>query len=63
MSEPYRVQSIVQTPLLRLTTDEILYNLKFFLISRLKSAGVVENITAMFGEGIFVLYVMLATLH
>jgi|SRR6266850_1480106 len=60
---PYCVQSIVQFPLPRLTTDKILHNLQLSFLSGLKTTGVVENISAMTREREFELDVMLPTLY
>jgi hypothetical protein len=40
-----------------------LHNLQLAVIASLKPAGIVENITVMFGEDNFVLNVMLAALY
>jgi hypothetical protein len=61
-NQPYRVQFIVQWPLLRIT-DEILNNLQLFHPACFKSAGVVENISFITREDEFVLDVVLATLY
>ena len=57
------MQSIRQSLLLRLTTDEILDDLHLILTATLKSAGIVENITLMFRENEFVLDAMHAALQ
>ena len=62
-NKPYRVQSILQSPLPRLTIDKILHDLQFIFTASLHSAGVVENITVMTRENEFVLDFMLATLY
>jgi hypothetical protein len=54
-SQPYRVQSILQSPLLRLTTDKISHNFHLFFTTILKSGGVMENITFVCFEDNFVL--------
>ena len=46
-NKPYRMQSILQSPLPRLTIDKILHDLQFIFTASLHSAGVVENITVM----------------
>jgi hypothetical protein len=61
--EPYRVQSILQSPLSRPTKDEILYNHELLFIPALKSAWVVENVTVVAWKDEFVLDVMFATLR
>jgi len=62
-NKPYRMQSIRQSLLLRLTTDEILDDLHLILTATLKSAGIVENITLMWRESEFVLDAMHAALQ
>ncbi len=57
------MQSIHQSLLLRLTTDEILDDLHLILTATLKSAGIMENITLMCRENEFVLNVMHAVLQ
>ncbi len=52
------MQSILESALLRLTTDEILDNLQLILTATLKSTGIVENITLMCRENEFVLDAM-----
>ena len=59
---PYRVQSILQSPLLRLATDKFLNDLQLVLSAGLESAGVVEYITVVVCENDFVVDVMHATL-
>jgi hypothetical protein len=61
--KPYSVQSIVQSPLLRLTTDKLLDNLQLVFIACLESTGIVENITGLICESQFVVDLMLSTLH
>jgi hypothetical protein len=62
-NKPYRMQSIRQSLLLRLTTDEILDDLQLILTATLKSAGIVKNITLMRRENEFVLDAMRAALQ
>ena len=62
-NKPYRMQSILQSVLPRLTTDEILDSLHLILTATLKSAGIVKNITLMVRENEFVLDVMHAALQ
>jgi hypothetical protein len=62
-NKPYRMQSILQSVLPRLKTDEILDSLQLILTATLKSAGIVKNITLMVRENEFVLDVMYATLQ
>ena len=57
------MQSILQSLLPRLTTDEILDSLHLILTATLKSAGIVKNITLMVRENEFVLDVMHAALQ
>jgi hypothetical protein len=59
---PYRVQSITQSPLTRLTTDKTSHNLQLSFISSFESARVVENISAMTWKRELVFDVMLPTL-
>ena len=61
-NKPYRMQSIRQSVLPRLTTDEILDDLHLILTATLKSAGIVKNITLMFRENELVLDAMHAAL-
>jgi hypothetical protein len=42
--------------------NEVLHNLQFLVVSRLKSAGIMKNITVMIGENQLVLNAVLATL-
>jgi len=57
------VQSIFQSPLLRLVFDKFLYGLQLVFTARLKSTGVVENIAIVVREDEFVVDVVLATLQ
>ena len=57
------MQSIRQSLLPRLTTDEILDNVHLILTATLKSTGIVENITLMCRENEFVLDAMHAALQ
>ena len=57
------MQSILQSLLPRLTTDEILDSFQLILTATLKSAGIVENITLMCRENEFVLDAMHAALQ
>jgi len=57
------MQSIRQSLLLRLTTDEILDDVQLILTATLKSAGIVKNITLMCRESEFVLDTMHAALQ
>jgi hypothetical protein len=61
-NKPYRMQSIRQSLLPRLTTDEILDDLQLILTATLKSTGIVKNITLMFRENELVLDCMHAAL-
>jgi hypothetical protein len=61
--KPYRVQSLLQTPLLRLSTDKLLHGLQLAFAASLEATRVMENITFMAWKDYFVLDVMLATLH
>jgi hypothetical protein len=61
--KPYRMQSILESPLLGLTIDEILHNPQFVVRARFKSPGVVENISIVICKDEFVLDVMHAALH
>ncbi len=63
MNKPDCMQSILQSLLPRLTTDEILDDLHLVLTATLKSAGIVENITLMCRENEFVLDAMHAALQ
>jgi len=56
------MQPILQSFLLRLARDKFLDSLQLILTARLKSAGVVENISLMVGEDEFILNVVAATL-
>ena|SRR6266850_347847 len=62
-NKPYRVQSILQSFLLRLAMDKILHNLQLGSHASLESARVVENITGVICEDEFVFDVVLATLQ
>jgi hypothetical protein len=62
-NKPYRMQAILQSALLRLTTDEILDDLQLILTATLKSAGIVKDITLMCRENEFVLDAMHAALQ
>jgi|SRR6266850_188877 len=62
-NKPYRVQSIPQSLLPRLTTDKLLHNPQLFLTARLKSARVVENVTVVLREYELVFDVVQATLQ
>ena len=57
------MQSIFQSPLLRLAFDKFLYNLQLVFTPRLKSAGVMENIATMVCEDEFVVDIVVATLR
>ena len=57
------MQSIFQSRLLRPASDEFLYSLQLVFTTRLKSAGVVENIALVVREDEFVVDVVLATLQ
>jgi hypothetical protein len=61
--KPYRVQSILQSPLPCLPMDKILHNLQLHFIATFESARVVENVTSMAREAQFMLDVVLATLY
>jgi hypothetical protein len=56
------MQSILQSALSRFATDKILNNLQLIATASFKSTAVVENITVVFREDEFVLYVMQARL-
>jgi len=56
------MQPILQLPLSRLASDKFLDSLQLVLTARLKSAGVVENISLMVCEDEFILNIVLATL-
>jgi len=56
------MQPIVQLPLPRLASDKFLDSLQLVLTARLKSAGVVENISLMVREDEFILNVVTVTL-
>ena len=57
------MQSILQSVLLRLAFDKLLYNLQLAFTARLKSAGVMENVAIMVRKDEFVVNVVLATLQ
>ena len=57
------MQSILQLALSRFATDKFLNSLQLFLIANFESTAYVENITVVFREDEFVLYVMQATLQ
>jgi hypothetical protein len=61
--EPYCVQSILQFPLPRLSTDELLHCLQLVFAARLESTGVVENISLVIRKDKFVLDVVQAALE
>ena len=56
------MQPILQSLLPRLASDKFLDSLQLVLTARLKSAGVVENISLMVREDEFILNVVAATL-
>ena len=56
------MQPILQLPLSRLASDKFLDSPQLVLTARLKSAGVVENISLMVCEDEFILNIVLATL-
>ena len=56
------MQPIPQSLLPRLASDKFLDSLEFVFTARLKSAGVVKNISMMVCEDEFILNVMVATL-
>jgi hypothetical protein len=62
-NKPYGVQSILQSALLRPTSDKALHGLQLVCTATLESTGVVENITIMLWEHNLMLDVMFATLH
>ncbi len=62
-NKPYRVQPIFQSLLARLLPDEFLHDLQLIFTTRLKSTGVVENITIVSFENEFVIDMMEATLQ
>jgi hypothetical protein len=43
-------------------SNKVLHNLQFLVVSRLKSAGIMKNITVMIGENELVVNPVLATL-
>jgi hypothetical protein len=45
--QPYRVQSLLQSRLLRLSTDKLLHSLQLAFAASLEATRVVENITFM----------------
>jgi|SRR6266850_2155626 len=61
--KPYRMQSILQSLLPRLTKYKFANNLQLVFASILKPAGVMENVTVVVGEDEFVLDVIQAMLH
>ena len=56
------MQSVLQSPHLRLAGDETLDSLQFAFTTCLKSTGVMENISPMVREDEFVLNIVIATL-
>ena len=62
-NKPDRVQSIFQSFLFRLAFDKFLNDVQFVFATRLKSAGVVENIARMVREDEFVVDLVFATLQ
>ena len=56
------MQPVLQSPLLRLASDKFLNDLQLFFTARLKSAGVVENVSIVIREDEFILNVVIATL-
>jgi hypothetical protein len=51
-----------QSVLPGLLSNKVLHNPQFFVVSRLKSAGIMKNITIMIGENKFVIDPVIATL-
>lgn len=62
-NEPYCVQSILQSPLPRLTTHKILHKLQLVYSTSLNSTGVVEDKTIVICEHEFVLDAVEITLR
>jgi hypothetical protein len=60
---PYYMQSILQSLLLRLTAGKFLHDLQLVFTASFKSAGVVENITAMICKDELIVDSVLATLQ
>ena len=56
------MQPILQSLLLRLASDKFLDGLQLIFTARLKSAGVVENISLMVREDQFILNIVVSTL-
>jgi hypothetical protein len=56
------MQSICQSRLSGFFSNKVLHNLQFLVVSRLKSAGIMKNITVMIGENELVINPVLATL-
>jgi hypothetical protein len=57
------MQSILQSPLVRLTIDKLLHDLQFVFAASFKSTGVVEHITAMICKDELIVDTVLATLR
>jgi len=56
------MQPVPQSSLPRLASDKFLDSLQFVFTARLKSAGVVENVSIVVREDEFILNVVMATL-
>jgi hypothetical protein len=56
------MQSMLQSPLLRLPTDKVLHDLQFVFAASFKSTGVVEHITAMICKDELIVDTVLTTL-
>jgi hypothetical protein len=56
------MQSVLQSHLLRLAGDEFLDSVQLAFTARLKSTGVMENISLMVREDEFILNIVMATL-
>ena len=57
------MQPVLQLFLSRLPSDKFPYSIQFVFTSRLKSAGVVENIACMVREDEFVIDIVVSTLQ
>ena len=61
-SKPYRVQSVSQSLVSTLASNEFLQNPEFLYATRFDSTRFVENVTLMIGEHKFVVDAVLASL-
>ena len=61
-SQPYRVQSVLQSVFSTLAVDKFLQDLEFLFVTRLDSLRIVKNITLVVGEDKLVVDPVLASL-